>query len=71
MAGRTETDIAALQEKAAHQERQIDELSDIVAEQERRIDVMRKEILALAERQRELADAVLARGPDDRPPPHY
>ncbi|MFE1600329.1 SlyX family protein [Methylobacterium sp. ID0610] len=65
-----DTRLTDLEIRLAHQERTIDDLSRTVAEQWARVDLLTRQVAALNERLREMAERPTAPG-EEPPPPHY
>ncbi|MTJ84026.1 MAG: SlyX family protein [Telmatospirillum sp.] len=67
----TEDRLIALESRLAHHERMADEISDVLTYQQGVIDLLRRQVLQLRSRVKEL-EAGYDRPPqDEKPPPHY
>ncbi|AWN46854.1 SlyX protein [Methylobacterium terrae] len=60
----------ALEARIAHQDATIEDLNRIVTEQWSAIDLLTRQVAALRERVREMAERPAEAG-DEPPPPHY
>ena len=63
--------IEALEVRAAHQDRVIEDLNALVTEQWKQIDALAKQVERMADRLRRVEDNVPAADAPDPPPPHY
>ncbi|MGY2051300.1 SlyX family protein [Methylobacterium sp. JK268] len=59
-----------LEVRLAHHERTVEDLSRVVAEQWARIDLLTRQVAALGERLRDMAERPGSPG-EEPPPPHY